>query len=189
MSSSNPSRFLGDGRELALKMFWGKVIEAFRESTLVWNPSGDSAAHVISQKDITATGGKSWQFPIIGDDPEAEDHTPGTELLGQVIKLDEGEITIDDILVAHNDVPLDQTALSHFPVVEPFARKLGRSVALKLDKRAIHTSILAAREPAKTGFHNGGNVVERVGAAAISDAYPVSETGAENFRKDAAELA
>ena len=193
MATSNSQRFLtkdGDDRDIALTMFWGTVLEAFRAETVLWNSVGEmgvgpNAAPVIASR--TMTEGKSWDFPIIGDDPTPEYHTPGTELLGQDVSLDKGTITIDDILVSHYDVPLDQVTISHFDVIAPFARKLGRSLATDFDKKLIITGVKAAQTAAVTGIHRGGNVVERV-AATQAAAYPATATGALNFRSDVAEL-
>lgn len=188
MAASNPQRFLtdnggSDDRALALKMFWGLVIEAFRATTVFW----DNTGNIISYKNITE--GKSWQFPVIGDDPDPEYHTPGTELLGQAVNLTEGTVTIDDILVSHYDVPIDQITLSHFDIIAPFARKLGRSLATKCDKHLLYTGLKAARHYAVTGIHSGGN---RVAAGTIGDiatAYPATSDGAAAFRASAAYLA
>jgi hypothetical protein len=193
MATSNAQRFLtkdGDDRSIALTMFWGTVLEAFRAETVLWNSVGEmgvgpNAAPVIASR--TMTEGKSWEFPIIGDDPTPEYHTPGTELLGQDVTLDKGTITIDDILVSHYDVPIDQITVSHFDVIAPFARKLGRSLATDFDKKLIITGVKAAQTAAVTGIHSGGNVVERV-AATQAAAYPATDTGALNFRSDVAEL-
>lgn len=197
MVTSNAGRFLEgqttDERALALRMFWGTVITAFRNKTLLWNTIGpggvggtDTLSGVVSSKVVTE--GKSFPFPIIGDDPVPEYHRPGVELLGQVIELDEGTITIDDILVSHKDIPLDQTMISHFDVVQPFARALGRSLATDFDKKLFIVGITAARRAAVANIHNGGNVVERVNGAGVSGAYPVTAAGANNFRDDVAQL-
>jgi len=196
MATSNAQRFLtqdGDDRNIALTMFWGTVLEAFKAKTLLWNAIGpegegtDSApAPVVASKIVDA--GKSWEFPIIGDDPTPTYHTPGTELLGQDVTLVNGTITIDDILVAHYDVPLDQTQLSHFDVIEPFARKLGRALAVDFDQKLFIMGFNAAYTAAVTNVHNGGNVVERV-ANTSAIAYPDNTTGAGNFLSDVAEMA
>ena len=145
MATSNAQQFLTSGsdpRGLGLKMFWGRVIEAYRAETILWNAIDGGGPNVIASKMITE--GVSWQFPIIGDDPTPEYHTPGVELLGMDVSLDEGTITIDDILVSHYDVPLDQTELSHFDVIAPFARKLGRSLAIDFDKKMIQLGVLTS---------------------------------------------
>lgn len=194
MATSNAQRFLaagGDDQALALKMFSGSVIEAFRAKTLLWNSVGpegvgESSPNVIASKTVDA--GNSWQWPIIGNDLTPEYHTPGVELLGQDVALDEAVITIDDILVAHLDVAWDQEQLSHFDVIAPFARKLGRSLAEDFDSKLFVVGVLAAQSAAVTGIHNGGNVVQRV-AASIAVAYPNDATGAGNFIADAGSLA
>lgn len=188
MAASNPQRFLtdnggADDRALALKMFWGIVNEAFHASTIFW----DNTGNVVSYKNITE--GKSWQFPVIGDDPTPEYHTPGTELLGQAVNLTEGTVEIDDILVAHYDIPVDQITLSHFDVVAPFARKLGRSLAEDLDKKILYTGLKAARHYALSGIHKGGNRVAAGTAGDIGTAYAATSAGAVLFRESAAYLA
>lgn len=196
MADSNAVRFLthdGDDTGNALTMFWGSVLEAFRAKTLLWNNIGGDAGvgespgagMVVSSKTIPA--GQSHQFPIIGDDPTPEYHTPGTELLGQNVDIDQGTITIDDILVAHYDVPIDQLQLSHFDVLVPFGRKLGRALAIDFDKKLFITGVKAAQTAAVTGIHGGGNMVERV-AATEAAAWPATQTGAANFRDDVAQL-
>lgn len=189
MSTSNAYRFLtsnsgSDDRLLALKMFWGEVLEAYRIATVVW----DMAGSVVSIKRIQA--GKSWEFPILGDDPAPEYHIPGTELLGQTQQFGAGTITIDDILVGHRDVPLDQMLMSHFDVISPFAKAIGRGIAIQMDSKLLRMALLAARTAAVSGIHNGGNIVFRQATGStLLNAYPASTTGAANFRDDAAQLA
>lgn len=186
MATANAPRFLSDGSTdygLNLTQYWGAMLEQFYAKTVFY----DNEGRVFAYKNITT--GKSHQFIQIDEDPDPEDHTPGTELLGQDYAFDEGTVTVDDILVAHFEVPIDQSQLSHFDVMRPLLRKLGRSLAQKYDNRFARLLTLAARTAAKTGYHNGGNVVERVGASGETDAYPQSATGAANFRSDAAELA
>lgn len=196
MATSNSQRFLarsGDDTDVGLAMFWGTVLETFRAKTLLWNSvegefgvGSDAAPPVVSGKVISS--GKSWEFPIIGDDPTPEEHTPGVELLGQDVALDKDTITIDKINVAHYDIAGDHTQLSHFDVLAPFARKLGRSLAIQFDKRLIQLGVLAARTAASTGFHSGGNKIIRV-AASEAVAYPTDATGHANLSSDIADLA
>ena len=196
MATSNTSRFLsnaGDDQSLALTQFWGTVLETFRAKTLLWNSLGpDGVGGSVSPDAIVASmvvnSGKSWEFPIIGDDPTPQEHTPGVELLGQDVDLDKGTITIDKILVSHYEIPLDHTQLSHFNVLEPFARKLGRSLAIKFDQDLFITGVKAANTAASTGFHNGGNAVNR-NSAALAAAYPLSSAGAFDLYEDISTLA
>lgn len=192
MASSTPIRFLEkagtgtgfqpDDFDLALKMFSGVVLEAFYRKTVFWDDQGTVMA--VQQ----LNGGKSHQWPIFGRDNVPTYHEPGTELLGQTFKMDEGIVTVDNILVDHVDVAKVDITVSHFPVIEPIARKLGRSLAQKFDTHAAIIGLNAARTAAVSGIHDGGNQVTRV-AASVAAGYPNSTTGANNFRDDVAQLA
>lgn len=208
MATSNATRFLatgGDDDALALEMFFGAVMEAFYENTMLWNAAnGDSGimndqggmypSEVVRSKTITS--GKSWQFVNVADSIDPQYHIPGQELLGQNYAFDEGVITIDGILVGHREVPIDQIQKAHWEVVEPIARGIGRSLARDFDKKLFVIGCKAALAPAVTKVvgadtftvHNGGNIVERVGNNEAG-AYPVSPTGARNFRNDLEHLA
>lgn len=201
MSTSNAQRFLakaGVDDELALEMYMGLVLTNFRANTLFWNAIGgpdgvgsESAPPTLVQSK-TITGGKSHQFVLFGDDTEPERHTPGTELLGQQFEFDEGSVTIDKILVAHKDVPLDQIQLSHFDVLRPVAVSNGRTLATTFDKLLAITAVNAANTAAVTKngmtIHSGGNAVTRT-ANSVALGYPNTSTGAGNFSDDVATLA
>jgi hypothetical protein len=103
------------------------------------------------------------------------------------VAMDKGTINIDNPLVAHYDIPIDQQQIAHFPTVQPFALKLGRSLAIKFDQNLFQLATLAARTAALTGFHNGGNVRQRT-AASVDAAYPVTTTGFNNFSQDVSAL-
>jgi hypothetical protein len=200
MATSNAQRFLaanGVDNALALEMFFGLVLEGFYSATMLWNAvngqggiGGSFPSNVVQSK--TVSSGKSWQFVNIADGPEPITHTPGTELLGQNYAFDEGSVTIDGILVGHHDVPLDQIMQAHWDVLGPLAKGIGRRLASNFDRRLFVIAVKAALTAARTkdGFtvHNGGNVVDRV-AAGHTVAYPVSATGARNFRDDCDQLA
>lgn len=192
MASSNAVRFLSnasgsDDTSLALKMYWGSVVEAYRTSSYLWEPP----APIIKKK--TVTSGKSWQYLMLADTPDPEDHTEGDELLGQNFAVEEGTITVDQILVAHQDVPISHLAFSHFDVLGPLGVKNGKRLARKYDQRACQTAVLAYRTAAvtKNGLtvHNGGNLVQRSGSATITTAYPATPQGAQRIMDDCAELA
>jgi len=200
MASSNAQRFLAKGGvddELALEMFYGLVLEAFHAKTLLWNAIGpdgtgsDSANSEVVSSQVVSSG-KSWQFPIIGEDGDPEYHQPGTELLGQQFEVDENTITIDDILVKHYDVPFDQIQKSHFDILRPLARKLGRSLATDFDKKLFIIGVKAAQTGSETKngmtIHSGGSMIERV-ETTRELAWPATSAGATNFRDDAAKLA
>ncbi len=211
MADSNAVRFLaksGVDAELALEqMFQDMVMVSFRAHTILWNSvnigagvsvpginQGRPDPNVVASRSITE--GFSHQFLHFGEDTDPVEHTPGTELLGQNYVLDEGNITVDDILVSHREVPLDQKMLSHFDIMQQVAASVGRSLAVYFDKKMIIVGLNAAYTAAlnKDGLsvYPAGNVVERVdaqGAYGSTGAYPPTATGADNFRSDVAELA
>lgn len=202
MATANAQRFLSglsDGdRELALQTYWGAVLEGFHSKTLLWNAingdsgvGGASAGPVVVSRSISGSSGH--KFPIFGvEDADPEYHTPGTELLGQQFELDDGTITLDDILVAHKDIPVDQMIVSHFDILNPVGRANGRTLAMTFDRNLFVVGYKAALESAVTKrgmtIHNGGNVVTR-DAASLTAAYDVTESGASDLLDDIEQLA
>ena len=202
MAASTPVRTLHgwDGSattdyQLALTVFSGQVLEAFRAKTKFWDNTGNIMA--VKQLD----GGRTAQWPIIGDDIDLFStstggvtkgyHTPGDELLGQDIKMSEATITVDDVLVAQVDVPFADLDLNHFDVIQPYAVKLGRSLAIDLDKKCAAVALTSARTAAVANIHAGGNRVstDSSSASALSDYYSNDSTGSGRFRDNAADLA
>ena len=56
MATSNAQQFLTSGsdpRGLGLKMFWGRVIEAYRAETILWNAIDGGGPNVIASKMVT----------------------------------------------------------------------------------------------------------------------------------------
>jgi hypothetical protein len=202
MANTAPSRFLrnldnsADDRALALKVFSGQVYESFTNKTVFFDNTGNIMATKV------LTGGHEAQWPIMGTDPTPSYHTPGNEMLDGTIKMTEGIVRVDDILVSHIDVPFNDLNIAHFDVLAPFATKLGRSLAIDLDKKLAIVGIRAAQTAAVSGIHNGGKGVFRddgAGAtsatlsgatpASITAAYTNDSTGSGKFRDDCAELA
>lgn len=185
MTTANRFEFLGTGSDsqaLALKLYMGSFVEAPRTSVFLY----DTGLPVIERK--TVTSGKSHQFLMDADSPEAEEFTPGDEMLGQAGAVDEGTITVDNYIVAHKFIPQDQMRISHFDILPRLARKHSAIIQRKYDGRIFRVAALAARDAAvtKNGLtvHNGGNRVTRQGTAAVATAYPANSTGAANFRAD-----
>lgn len=176
--------------QLALTQLWGSAIEAFRESTVLV----DSGLPIIATKQIGPGGGKTHQFYMHADLPAPDEtHTPGDTLMGQQFEVQESTITVDEILPAHYRPRIDHMMLQPTELVASLGPRSGKRIARAIDQRAMNLLITTARMAAvtKNGLtvHNGGNRVERVGSSGVSDAYPVSSTGALNFRADVAELA
>lgn len=189
MSASNAMRYLADSSGdfgLSLKQYWGSCVEAFRDESILF----DGSLNVIDRKSITGTN--SYQFLMMSDLPNSEEHTPGDELLGQQFEVQDGTITVDTILASHADVPLDQMLQSHFDITAKLGPKQGKRLARDMDARLFNLAISTARSAAVTknglSIHNGGNRVTN-SAVTVATRYPVSSTGAQNFRADAANLA
>jgi len=193
----NVQRFLADGGSdygLSLKVFWGSVVEAFRNRVMLFPFNGMYADNVgpqfIAHKALSGTN--STQFLMWSDMPAAEEHTPGDELNGQQFEVEDGTISIDGFLTAHVEVPEDQLLASHFDVLQQAGSKLGYQLADKYDRRLFVLGCNAARTAAVTKngrtIHNGGNLVQGTNAT-VAGAYPVSSAGAIAYRNSAEELA
>lgn len=191
MTDISPVRFLtkegaGDADALALKVFSGSVLEAFVSATKFW----DNTGNIISTKQLDS--GKSAQWPIIGQDPTPEYHTPGDFMGGGSLTMSERVVPVDSYLASYVDVPYHDINLSHFDVLRPFATKLGRSLATDMDKKLARVATNAARSAAVSSVHSGGNRVTRSGggsAVSVSEVWADSSTGSGAFRDDVATLA
>ena len=199
-------------RDMALKLFSGSVLEAFRQKTVFYDNTGSFMAQ------RTLTGGDTAKWPVIGDDLElynignwnvdgdgtsfenaadiASDggilggyHTPGEFIKGRKVNLSEKAVTVDDALVAAIDVPFIDLDLSHFDVLQPFATKLGRSLAIDNDRKIATIAMNAAKSADETGVYKGGSHVLRTGSNSVATAYEDSQVGSSKFRADVAELA
>lgn len=185
----NSIKFLGTGSDdqaLALKMYSGHFSDAWRESIHL----ADNGLGVVDRQIVTE--GKSFQFLQFADTPDAEDFEPGDEMIGQDFAVGEGTITPDKYLVAHKFIRQDQMKIAHFTLLPRFAKVHALKIARKRDKRMFIMAGKAARTAAATKngltIHNGGNVVTRTGGS-FASAYPLSATGAANFRADLRALA
>jgi len=181
---ANRFEFLGTGADseaLALKMYMSHFTEAPRTSTFLW----DTGLPVIERKTVTA--GKSYQFLMNSDSPDAEEFSPGDEMLGQAGAVEEGTITVDKYIVVSKFIPQDQMKIGHFDIISRAAKSHKNIIERRYDKRIFTVGCLAARDAAvtKNGLtvHSGGNVVTRSGAT-VQAAYPSSSIGAANFRAD-----
>lgn len=195
----NVQRFLADGGVdfgLSLKVFWGSVVEAFRNRVLLFpNYSGVNAdqqgPQFVAHKALANT--TSTQFLMFSDMPAAEEHTPGDELNGQQFEVEDGTISIDGFVTAHVEVPEDQLLASHFDVLTTVGQKLGYQLADKYDRRMFVLGLNAARTAAVTKngrtIHNGGNKVLTSSSSTLATRYSADSTGAQNFRADAEILA
>lgn len=185
----NAIKFMGTGSDdqaLALKMYLGHFSDAWREGIQL----ADNDMGVVMRKHVTA--GKSFQFLQFASSPDAENFEPGDEMIGQDFAIGEGTITPDKYLVTHQFVGKEQMAISHVDVLARLGRANAMTIRRRRDKRLFLTAVSAARTAAATKngltIHNGGNVVTR-GSTTVALAYPLSATGAANFRADLRSLA
>ena len=200
-----------DKRALALKLFSGTVLEAFRAKTVFYDNTGS----IMLKK--TIEGGHMYQWPIIGDDIVLADigtgthttpggdfegwdasnglkkcyHTPGDFISGQEVKITEATVRVDDMLVGMIDVPFQDLDLSHFDVLQPFATKIGRSLAIDNDKKIATIALKAARTGIDSGIHLGGQrtTINVSDASSLTAAFPDSVEGSRLFRDGVADLA
>ena len=204
----------GGDRALALKVFSGTVLEAFRAKCVFYDNTGS----IMVKKNLT--GGHMAQWPVIGDDIDlyslgtftdsggnndysdsgdvATDgglalgyHTAGEFIKGRKIKMSEQTVRVDDVLVSAIDVPFQDLDLSHFDVIRPFATKLGRSLAIDNDKKIATIAMKAATDPGLAGVYPGGQEVyiEGHSETTVAGNIPDSTIGSARFRNAAAELA
>ena len=126
---------LSKDRKLFLKVFSGEVLTAFSQTTTVMDK------HWVK----TITSGKSASFPLMGRMPEAEYHTPGTEMLGQKANHGERIVTIDRLLTSHVFLDDLDEAMSHYDVRSRYAAEMGNRLAVTYDQNVYRNIIKAAR--------------------------------------------
>ena len=95
-------------------------------------------------KSITA--GKSDTFPTLGRKRDAQDHIPGEVIRGGGIQHDEVEITLDNIIYDSAFIANIDEMIAHYPLVRPYARQIGESLASISNSRIARTMILAGRD-------------------------------------------
>lgn len=99
--------------------------------------------------------GKSAQFPTIGR-AAARYHTPGTEITGSQIPLNEKVITVDGLLISDVSIAEIDEAMAHYDVRSEFTRQLGEALAQEFDRNVARTGIQAARSAAWHASLPGG---------------------------------
>lgn len=109
------------------------------------------------------------QFPAIGR-TRAGYHTPGAEINGDIIQLDEKVITIDDVLLASTFIASIDEAMSHFEVRSEFSARMGQALAQTYDRNLLSLAVKASRDTGVGGLGVGavgqGNAVsQNIGAS------------------------
>lgn len=150
MSNATVSRLgqldgAGSATALFLKVFSGEILEAFKEVNVT---DGRTLERNI-------TSGKSAQFPATWKATAAY-HTPGTEIVGHVIKANERIINIDGLLLADAFIANIDEAMNHYDVRAPYRSQLGYALSNKKDRHLLQLMVIAARAAATVSGGFGG---------------------------------
>lgn len=164
MANANPSRFgqilgTGDTRANFLKVYAGEVLTVFDADTVMKDK--------VRVRNISS--GKSASFPAIGRS-RASYHTPGSEIVGELILGDEKVITIDDLLISPNFISRIDEAMSHFDVRAEYSKRAGQALAQTYDRNLLSLAVKAARDTGAGGLGVGATgqqnaVSVQIGAA------------------------
>lgn len=181
MANATPSRIgqalgTGDTRALFLKVFSGEVLTTFNSATIMKDK--------VRSRSISS--GKSAQFPAIGK-TKAEYHTPGAEIVGNVVQQDEKVITIDDLLISHTFISRIDEAMSHFDVRSEYSNQMGQALAQTYDRNLLSLAVKACRDTGAGGIGVGaveqGNAVSSgIGASpTVANIVDAAYTAAQTF--------
>lgn len=151
MANATPSR-LGliqggsDNTALFLKVFSGEVLAAFEKATVFKD-------RTLSR---SISSGKSAQFPAVWRTSAAY-HTPGAEITGDVIPMNEKVITIDGLLLSSSFISNIDEAMNHYDVRSQYSKECGLALAYQYDKNVAQVGVLAARAAATFTGGDGGS--------------------------------
>lgn len=153
MSNATVSRLgqadaTGDVLALFLKVFSGEVLTAFETTTTMKERT----------RQRVITSGKSASFAATFKASSGY-HTPGNEIVGQVIRHNEVVITIDDLLIADVFIANIDEAKNHYDVRAPYSRELGLALGRDYDRNVAANVILAARGAALFTGDTGGSAI------------------------------
>jgi hypothetical protein len=149
----------GDVDALFLKKFAGEVLGAFSETNVA-----------LSRTMVrNIENGKSAQFPATWK-ATASYHTPGTEIVGQVIKGGERVIVIDDLLISDVFIASIDEAKAHYDFRSEYSKQLGAALSRTMDANILQVGLLAARASATVTGGNGGTIVTDADADAMTSA-------------------
>ena len=142
MAAATPSRAgqindTGSTTALFLKVWSGEVLAAFAEANIMMDK------HVVR----SIKSGISAQFPATWKS-EAELHTAGAEILGNLINHNEQIITIDGLMIAHAFIPVIDEAMNHYDYRSIYSTQAGRALSVQADKNLMQEVALTARSSA-----------------------------------------
>lgn len=96
-------------------------------------------------------------------------HTPGTQLIGQVINGNERVLIVDDLLASPVFIASIDEAKSHFEYRSEYSFQCGAALAKVMDKNIAQVLCLAARATATVTGGNGGSQVVKATAKTDAD--------------------
>jgi len=132
---SGQTNATGDVRNLYLKLYAGEVMSAFQTKNIMMN-----YCRVRSIKK-----GKSAQFIMTGKYRAAEYHTPGKEIMPDVIAANaERVVSVDDLLIAAQFIPNIDEAMQHFDIRSVYTAESGYALAKAADQNILRMAVKAA---------------------------------------------
>ncbi len=125
----------GDVRNLYLKLYAGEVMSAFQTKNIMMNYC----------RVRTIKKGKSAQFIMTGKYRAAEYHTPGQEIMPDVIAANaERVVSVDDLLIAAQFIPNIDEAMQHFDIRSVYTQESGYALAKSADQNILRMAVKAA---------------------------------------------
>ena len=165
---SGQSNAAGDVRNLYLKLYAGEVMTAFQTKNIMMNH-----CRVRSIKK-----GKSAQFIMTGKYRNAEYHTPGNEIMPDVVaKNAERVVSVDDLLIAAQFIPNIDEAMQHFDIRSVYTQESGYALAKAADQNILRMAVKAALT---TNKQRASKLVQDYDAFDDED-YTANVTYAANF--------
>ena len=153
---------------LWLKVFAGEVLTAFEIAVKLRGK--------IRTRSIK--GAKSATFPATFR-TTARIHTPGTEILGNVVQANEQVVTLDDLVITDTFVAQIEELKNYYDVRAAYASEHGREQALYYDRVISNTLVAAARSTTELFVGDGAG-------ATVTDQPDVS--GTADFTASGADL-
>lgn len=150
----------GQTDALWLTIFAGEVLSAFEIA--------------VKLKDKVRTrsimGAKSAQFPATFR-VNTRNHTPGTEIDGQVIQANQVLVTLDDLVISDTFIAEIEELKNQYEVRSIYANEHGRAQALYFDRVISDTLVASARNTTElfTGDGAGTSIVDQPGVSASAD--------------------
>ena len=165
---SGQSNAAGDVRNLYLKLYAGEVMTAFQTKNIMMNH-----CRVRSIKK-----GKSAQFIMTGKYRNAEYHTPGNEIMPDVVAKNAERVgSVDDLLIAAQFIPNIDESIHHFDIRSVYTQESGYALAKAADQNILRMAVKAALT---TNKQRASKLVQDYDAFDDED-YTANVTYAANF--------